>query len=52
MSTAHTATTAKRIAVIGAGYVGLTTGACFASLGHEENKGALKCYNPKGRYKT
>ncbi|MDQ6927659.1 MAG: UDP-glucose/GDP-mannose dehydrogenase family protein [Actinomycetota bacterium] len=25
----------SRIAIIGAGYVGLTTGACFASLGHE-----------------
>ncbi len=25
----------SRIAVIGTGYVGLTTGACFASLGHE-----------------
>ena len=24
-----------RIAVIGTGYVGLTTGACFAHLGHE-----------------
>src|SRR3954463_6443758 len=24
-----------RIAVIGTGYVGLTTGACFASLGHD-----------------
>src|SRR5262245_11580010 len=26
---------ARRIAVIGAGYVGLTTGACLASLGHQ-----------------
>ena len=26
---------ARRIAVIGSGYVGLTTGACLASLGHE-----------------
>src|SRR2546421_5399891 len=25
----------SRIAVIGAGYVGLTTGACFAHLGHD-----------------
>ncbi|HEX3589947.1 MAG TPA: 3-hydroxyacyl-CoA dehydrogenase NAD-binding domain-containing protein, partial [Pseudonocardiaceae bacterium] len=25
---------ARRIAVIGTGYVGLTTGACLASLGH------------------
>jgi UDPglucose 6-dehydrogenase len=25
---------ARRIAVIGSGYVGLTTGACLASLGH------------------
>ncbi|HUQ63955.1 MAG TPA: UDP-glucose/GDP-mannose dehydrogenase family protein [Acidimicrobiales bacterium] len=25
----------SRIAIIGSGYVGLTTGACFASLGHE-----------------
>jgi UDPglucose 6-dehydrogenase len=25
----------SRIAIIGAGYVGLTTGACFASLGHD-----------------
>ena len=25
----------SRIAVIGTGYVGLTTGACFAHLGHE-----------------
>ncbi|MCU1649037.1 MAG: UDP-glucose/GDP-mannose dehydrogenase family protein, partial [Pseudonocardia sp.] len=24
----------RRIAVIGTGYVGLTTGACLASLGH------------------
>ncbi|MGH4006302.1 MAG: UDP-glucose 6-dehydrogenase, partial [Pseudonocardiaceae bacterium] len=24
----------RRIAVIGSGYVGLTTGACLASLGH------------------
>ena len=24
-----------KIAVIGAGYVGLTTGACLASLGHD-----------------
>ena len=24
----------RRIAVVGAGYVGLTTGACLASLGH------------------
>ena len=25
----------SRIAVLGAGYVGLTTAACFARLGHE-----------------
>ncbi|MGD9527586.1 MAG: UDP-glucose 6-dehydrogenase, partial [Pseudonocardia sp.] len=25
---------ARRIAVVGTGYVGLTTGACLASLGH------------------
>ncbi|MHB1138975.1 MAG: NAD-binding protein, partial [Microthrixaceae bacterium] len=25
----------SRIAVVGTGYVGLTTGACLASLGHE-----------------
>ena len=25
----------SRIAVIGTGYVGLTTGACFAKLGHD-----------------
>ena len=25
----------SRIAVIGTGYVGLTTGACFAHIGHE-----------------
>ncbi len=29
------ATTPRRIAVFGAGYVGLVTGACFAELGHE-----------------
>jgi UDPglucose 6-dehydrogenase len=29
------APTPKRIAVFGAGYVGLVTGACFAELGHE-----------------
>src|SRR5919198_140952 len=26
---------ARRIAVVGTGYVGLTTGACLASLGHQ-----------------
>jgi UDPglucose 6-dehydrogenase len=25
----------SRISVIGTGYVGLTTGACFAALGHD-----------------
>ncbi|MCZ7587393.1 MAG: hypothetical protein M5U27_00725 [Gaiella sp.] len=28
------ADTGKRVAVFGAGYVGLVTGACFADLGH------------------
>ena len=28
-------TTSLRLGVVGTGYVGLTTGACLASLGHE-----------------
>ena len=30
-----TSTGAARIAVVGVGYVGLTTGSCFAELGHD-----------------
>ncbi len=42
-----------RIAVVGSGYVGLVTGACFAELGHEvvlvdndEKKIAARSANP------
>lgn len=34
-STSATAPTPQRILVVGAGYVGLTTAACFAHLGHD-----------------
>ena len=37
----------KRIAVFGAGYVGLVTGACFAELGHEASVvGVARLYAP------
>ncbi len=35
MVTRRGAAAARRIAVLGTGYVGLTTGACLCSLGHQ-----------------